>query len=75
MQIGTPLRVGHEHDVSAQEADQIDARLSVRQTCVFLRQDRTIQHRLATHEIQPVVADIELALWFVPGDHDTSPLA
>lgn len=69
MHIFAALGVCQEYHRIAQEADHIDALLTVGKPDIFFCNHRTIEYCLATNEIQPMSADIAQTLVFIPSDH------
>lgn len=69
MQILPTFRVGHVDDATAQPAEQVDALFVIGQAVVFLRDDWMIEYLLTAVEVQPMFAEIGLALLIVSGCH------
>jgi hypothetical protein len=59
-------------DSIPQPAEQVDPLLAIRQAGVLLRNDRMVEHRLTSLEIQPVAAEVGLSFLLIPGDHSLS---
>lgn len=72
MQILPAFRVCHVDDSALQPAEQVHALLAIRQARILGGEDRTVEHRLAAIEVQPVAAEIGLALPLVPRHHESN---
>ena len=72
VQIVSPLCVGHVHDLSGQQTNEIDPLLAIDQTVVFLSDDRSVEDTVAANKVEPVIFDVASALRFVPGHHALS---
>jgi hypothetical protein len=70
MKIFTALCVGHEHHLSAQKTDHIDAQLTVSQPRILFGNHWAVKNGFASNEIQSVFANVTLPFTFVPGNHN-----
>ena len=69
MEILPALSVGHVDDSTPQPAKQIDPLLAIGMARVLLSKDGMIEHGLTSLEVEPMVADVRLALLFIPDHH------
>src|SRR3954470_21332214 len=69
MHVVPTFRGGQVHDLSPPPAQQADSLSAVRVARIRHGEDRMIERRIASLEVQPMGADVGLALLLIPGHH------
>jgi len=63
------LGIGQMYQVTVQKAQDVDPLLAIAFPVIFPRHDRMIEHRIAPRKVDPMLAEVFLALRFIPGHH------
>jgi len=63
------LGIGQMHQVTVQKAQYVDSLLAIGFSLVFPRHYWMIEYRVTPHKVEPMLAEVFLALRFIPGHH------